>query len=507
MNRTQRSYRPRTAAAALLALGLALGACADEPALADGAALPDVLDLETAQQWAVDNSPSLRAVAERVAQAHELVKQARSLYFPQIDASYSASYTWLAEGTAGPADDALAQVEEFAEYVARQLSPMRSNLPPAQRYRGRHAVQDVEEAIRDLRDVLDGGLEQYALGVTAGFLLFDGFARECQCAMAKFGQKEAEAGRREARRLLLAGVARGFHGVQLARENIATARADATFNERLLEEAKARRRLGKVATSDVLNFEVALRAARTGLLLAQGEYEGARLALAALMGLPDAMLPERVLISELPPETPNDLEGVCAETLVQYALEHRPGLAQKTLAVQRAKAGVKERRADYYPQVALLGQYSATRLADQRFGHDDFSTTVGVNVSYNLFSGGRRQSRLVQAKHAYRQTQHERSDEQLRVISEVRQALLKLRISQDQLVLQRDTKSFVEKNRDLVEKGYQAGKEMLVRLNQAQRDLVAAQTRLALARVSLMQAWEDLRAATGETLATFGSDE
>ena len=200
MNRTQPSHRPRTAAAALLAFGVAWAACADEPALADGAALPDVLDLKTAQQWALANSPSLQAVAERVAQAHELVKQARSLYFPQIDATYSASYTWLAEGTAGPADDALAQVEEFAEYLARQFSPMRSNLPPAQRYRGRHAAQDVEEAIRDLRDVLDGGLEQYALGVTAGYLLFDGFARECRHAMAKFGEREAEAGRREARR-------------------------------------------------------------------------------------------------------------------------------------------------------------------------------------------------------------------------------------------------------------------------------------------------------------------
>jgi len=507
MNRTQRSHRCRNAGIVLLAFGVALGALADESALADGAALPDVLDLETAQQWAVANSPSLQAVAEQVAQARQLVKQARSLYFPQLDASYSASYTWLAEGIADPADEALAQVEEFSEYVARQLSPLRSSLPAAQRYRGRHAAQDVEEAVRDLRDVFDGGLEQYALGVTAGFLLFDGFARECRHAMAKFGEKEAEAGQREAKRLLSAGVARGFHGVQLARENMATAQADVTFNERLLEEAKARRRLGKVATSDVLNFEVAVRAARTGLLLAGGEHEGARLALAALMGLPDAMLPERVRISELPPETAEELAAPCGEALVQYALEHRPGLAQRSLAVQRAKAGVRERRADYYPQVALLGQYSATRLDDQRFGHDDFSTTVGVNVSYNLFSGGRRQSRLFEAKHAYRQSQHELSDEEVRVISEVRQALLKLRTSQDQLVLQRDTTSFVAKNRDLVEKGYQAGKEMLVRLNQAQRDLVAAQTRLALARVSLMQAWEDLRAATGEALATFGSDE
>ena len=41
----------------------------------------------------------------------------------------------------------------------------------------------------------------------------------------------------------------------------------------------------------------------------------------------------------------------------------------------------------------------------------------------------------------------------------------------------------------------------------AQRDLVAAQTRLALARVSPMQAWEHVRAASGQTLVTVGPDE
>jgi len=463
--------------------------------------LPDLLDLVTAQHWALDHNPSLQSVAERLEQAHELVKQARSLYFPQIDATYSASYTWLAERTADPAAEALMEIEELAEYVDHQLSPLRSNLPASQRYRGRNAAQDVEEAARRLRETFEDGLEQYALGVTAGYLLFDGFARECRYAMAKFGEKEAEAGRREAVRLLLAGVARSFYGVQLARERIATARADAAFAERLLDETKARRRLGKVATSDVLNFEVRLRAARTVLLLAEGEHEGARLALAALMGLPEAVLPGRVRLSDLPAETPADLEPPPGDALVQYALDHRPGLEQKTYAVQRAKKGVGERRAAYFPEIALFARYNGTSYDGHRFSDDDFATTVGVNVSYNLFSGGRRRSQVVQAKHAHRQAQHELTDEQLQVASQVRRALLQLRISQEQLVLQRDTTEFVEKNRDLVEKGYQAGKEMLVRLNQAQRDLVEAQTRLALARVSLLQAWEDLRSATGETLA------
>jgi outer membrane protein TolC len=40
----------------------------------------------------------------------------------------------------------------------------------------------------------------------------------------------------------------------------------------------------------------------------------------------------------------------------------------------------------------------------------------------------------------------------------------------------------------------------LVRLNEAQRDLIAAQVRLASARVALLSAWIDVYTATGEIL-------
>jgi len=65
----------------------------------------------------------------------------------------------------------------------------------------------------------------------------------------------------------------------------------------------------------------------------------------------------------------------------------------------------------------------------------------------------------------------------------------------------------VKRNRELVEKEYDAGQTTLARLNQAQRDLIAQEARMALARVTLFQAWHALRTATGETLADFtGAD-
>jgi len=89
---------------------------------------------------------------------------------------------------------------------------------------------------------------------------------------------------------------------------------------------------------------------------------------------------------------------------------------------------------------------------------------------------------------------------EIEVASDVRQAIESLEASQDNLKLQRANADYVQRNRDLVEKGYAAGQASLVRLNEAQRDLIEARARLALARVSLRQAWHDLRTATAETL-------
>jgi hypothetical protein len=65
-------------------------------------------------------------------------------------------------------------------------------------------------------------------------------------------------------------------------------------------------------------------------------------------------------------------------------------------------------------------------------------------------------------------------------LAEVRRAWVNLEETQQQLVLQRTTAELVQKNRDLVEKEYAAGQAALVRLNEAQRDLVAGPVSLGI---------------------------
>jgi len=489
------------------------------PGVDAAANLPQVLELPAALQYALRNNPSLATAAEQVEIAATFVKQARSLYMPQIDASYTAGKTWLPDSYVDFLEDLVDESgqsrrtrhsEDFSE-LSSPLIDVLTQLGLLSDFDSLlNTFQSALRAQDDLTDILDtlgvhddeidisSSFESYTLGLQAGFIVFDGFSRKFMNAMARFGKAESQAGYREGQRLLSLAVARAYYGAQLARENTQIAKADVDFNTRMLAEAVKRRESGKGATSDVLNFEVRLRAAKASLLMSQSDYETARIGLSVAMGLAGAKLPEAVDVSPLASEETGDFAPVDADTEVAYALEHRPSLEQGEFALKRAGALVKERYSTFYPKVLAGAKHEAQSYNDSSIGSDDFSTSVGVNVTYNIFAGGRNMARISEAKHTRTLAERRLEAEEQSVAGDVRAAVVKLKKSQEQLILQRDAASFVGRNRDMAEKAYDVGKGSLALLNQTQRDLVQAQVMLALAQVSLKQAQFELAAATGK---------
>jgi outer membrane protein TolC len=476
----------------ILVLQAAAGANADHSD-APPEPLPVLLDLATAQRRALADNPSLKAAATRVSQARERVKQAFSLYLPQIEAAWTATHTELPDRTVEQARQAVRQ-QGWSSIAGILNQPVTD--PVGQFATVGNALVQARRASEAIEDSADS----FSAGVTARLILFDGFSRRFTNAIARFGEKESEAARDEAARLVLDAVARGFYGVQLAVENIEIARTDQGFNERLLKEAEARKRVGTGSLSDVLNFEVRLRAAQAQVIQVQRDLDLVHIGLAALMGLPEAAWPEGTEAEPLSDERPEELQTPAAEDLVARAKAHRPDVERSRYGLERAGATVGQRRAVFFPQVSAFASHDATRSEDSDFREDDFASSVGVNLSVDLFTGGRNRAALREARYAREEAEDLLAQAELDAAAEVREAAAMVQAAQAQLLLQRDTAGYVQKNRDLVEKEYQAGQAPLVRLNEAQRDLVEAQGRLALARVSLRQAWHQLRTSTAETL-------
>ncbi len=451
-----------------------------------------VLTLEMAQQRALADNPTLHAVEKRVAQAAEQVRQARAAFFPGVEVDWRTTHTRLPERERRAARDEIRG--GFLASMSRSLSMPTSSLHTAASVAGNIAQSSA--AYNAVPDSVDN----YSVGITVGYVLFNGFARKHTHAMARFGEQETRAAADEARRLMLEAVAQTYYGAQLAREQVTITAADETFNARLLEEARARNRVGEASRSEVLNFEVRYRASQSQRIGAEQDSRLALIALAALMGIEQAELPANTVLTPLEPETDGEMTLPAFDTLLERARETRPDLERSRQETNRAAANIGLQQAPYYPAVTAFAAKEASRVGSGSFDSDDFAATVGVGLSYELFAGGRRRAALAEARQGKREATHRLHAAEIAVAEELREALVRLESAQQQLQLQAENAVYVKENRDMAEKEFQAGLSSLALLNQAQRDLVEAQALLALARVSLRAAWHELRTATAETL-------
>ncbi|MFP6581582.1 MAG: TolC family protein [Candidatus Hydrogenedentota bacterium] len=424
------------------------------------APLPSVLSLEEAQRIALSENPTLKAARDRVDQAAAILQQAMSEYLPSVTSSVTASFTDIS-------DNDVVQGQALAMFSGGSF---------------------------------DDTIENYDANITASYLLFDGFGRKFRRVLASLGTDRSEATRRETQRLLLNAVALSYYNVQLSRENVRIAEADEAFNERQLNEAKARFDVGQGSLSDKLNFEVRIRAAQTAVLVADSGHDVAMIALVQLMGVTRDRVSEDTDVAPLKMETDADLTLPDVNEGIAYSLVHRPDWLETQYIHEQTEASVKLAKSTYFPSLFASASGDARRGDNAYFEEDDISGTVAIQGQYSIYLGGRRRAQLHESKAVERELSHVLESQEIQITAEVLDAVRRLETAQRVLELQRETTSLVEQNRDLVEKEYNAGQGSLVRLNQAQRDLISQQASLALARVSLHQNWVDLRTATAVIL-------
>jgi outer membrane protein TolC len=422
-----------------------------------------ILDLQTAQWIALAENANFAASTSRIGQAIAQKEQAHSAYWPKINFSMTATH-----------NDMSKSLYEQQLLSARMLNPLAE---------------------------IDDPVENYALGLSVSYVLFDGFLSRYQYLTAKMGYEINKVQHQDAKRLLLQQVANHFFRTQLARENIAIALANIDFYDQKLKEAKARQDIGSGSLSDALNFQVQLNFAKTTLIQANESFQLALLDMADALGIPN--FSKTITLSQLETEQSEELTRPDAQQYIDKAFVNRPDIELYEKIIKQAKNQEKVAMAYNYPFLQISASYHGERTDDYQWQDDDFGNTISANITYPIFAGGYYEAKIKQARYRIKETEHSWQFISKKIDTQVRQAVTRVKAAQDQVALQRDNAKLVQRNRDLVEKEYAAGQNSLVRLNEAQRDLITAKSRLASALVSLHQAWQNLMAATGEILLAF----
>jgi outer membrane protein TolC len=258
-----------------------------------------------------------------------------------------------------------------------------------------------------------------------------------------------------------------------------------------VQNAQARAEAGLASTNDATRATIDLATSLRETTLAQASVARAYLQLSFLMGRraqPPLAAPDRTTQAAESFDSPSANQ-------VKAALERRPDLRaamEKTIALQKSASEPLYRLA---PTLNLQAQLRVlpNALPTER-AHDETAT---VNLTWSIFDAGQRyadrRSRLAQAEiQALDESLLRRS-----VANDVEIALVALRAARDALHIANDAVAATQKGLEETEILYRQGLARAIELTDANGRRFDAEVSRASAKLSMEQAYLDLRNALG----------
>ena len=356
-------------------------------------------------------------------------------------------------------------------------------------------------------------------GINANWLVFDSLAREFTLLAASHSldyQRMLEA---DECRTLMRAVAYAYNQVLLAIENKRIALEDRDFQQSSLQYTQLKYQAGAVPLSDVLNFEIQRNAAESNLVQADYQYETAVYALAVLMGYPDGTLPQEIKFASDFKTNFSDLPSV--DIYLDTALANRPDLKGYREQLEVAKYQMYQTYSAYGPTINAFATLAVGTQNNTYVGSDSYerssgyyrhsrSTTpalsYGFTADWTIFNGLIRYNKMREYQANVAVADYQVSAMWMTVVEEVRTAYANYIQSVKQTRIYEKTRDLSAQQRDLVDEGYRAGNTELTRLNEAQRDLVEAETNLASSYINIQNAKAQLDAAVAVNPASFYRD-
>lgn len=345
--------------------------------------------------------------------------------------------------------------------------------------------------------------------VQANLLVFNGFSRWFAVKIAEAGynyQKKLEA---DEARTLMRSVAYAYNTVLLAIENKRIALEDREFQASSLQDTQYKYQAGAVPLSDVLNFEIAMNTAEGNLVDADYQYETAIYALAVLMGYPEGTFPPDIKFPSDFKTNFSDLPSV--DVYLDTALANRPDLKGYRDQLEIARYQMYQTYSAYSPTVNAyisgsygtgLSHYSGGATVKHSYSETP-SLSYGLTADWVIFNGLIRYNTMREYQANIAIADYQVSAKWLDVVGEVRAAYANYVQAVRQTRIYEKTRDLSAQQRDLVAVGYKAGNTELTRLNEAQRDLVEAETNLASYYINIQNAKAQLDAAVGVNSAEY----
>lgn len=340
----------------------------------------------------------------------------------------------------------------------------------------------------------DTNLDFFNAGFDASWELdlFGGQRRTAQAAGASL--QAAEANVADAQVQLTADIAQSYVGLRDTQARLALVRQTADLQRRMLDLTRQRQGRGVASALDVERLEGQLRATEAQVAPMEADADAYMNALAVLTGQQPGALDDMLTAAAALPLPPAEVAVGDPAALLQRRPDVRA--AERQLAAATAKIGAAE--AARFPRVSFMGLIGigGTKPGDM-FDVDNISALVAPQIQWNFLNFGRTAARVDQAKGARDEAEAQYRQAVLGALRDAEDALTRFGHQREALVALARTKASADRAADLMQQRYRGGTATLIDALDAERQRVAAAQNLAQATAGLTNDYVALQKALG----------
>jgi outer membrane protein len=313
---------------------------------------------------------------------------------------------------------------------------------------------------------------------------------------------QAEADYQAAQQDLIERVAQRYFDVLAAQDDLEAQEVALISINRQLDQAESRFQIGLIAITDVEEARAAHDSSAAAVIAGKRTLESTQELLREITG--DGF---DYLARPIEPFEMTNPDPISEDRWVDMALQQNLSLVSSRLAADIARENVSSARSGHFPTLDLVGsRYKVTSNGTDTFSDgtpaggttlDQNQRTIGLQLSFPIYSGGSVSSQVRQAVYLHRaakervervarQTEHDARDSYLGVLSEISRVKALRRAVESNATSLRATES-----------GYEAGTRTAVDVLQSRQLWVQAQTDYSRSRYDYMLNVIKLQQAAG----------